>query len=292
MFTIMSPIIQIKESTDELNSFYKESVSHIKPRIHMLLKIKKYPAVTKSKLSRELRISYNSVNGWCTLYAEGGIKKLLEFRETRYHHNSKYYTGFSPHIYKAIEKRHKKEPFESYVELHSWMKDNYFPGVKYPTLVRYISNYFGEQLRITGILHMHIHESLAELEHLYAKSMSRLKLRIGMLIEIKKDETISRKELAHTLGVSYGSILKWSALYEEGGLNKICKYRSPQPLGTAVYDFIRKKIELGDFTTNADLHREIQKSIQPDLKYYTLNRYLAKYFSKELNVLKVMKQRE
>jgi len=282
----MSSIIQIIEPENELSALYKDGAPHIKPRINMLLKLKQRPTITKSQLSQELKVSYNSINSWCNLYSNGGIKKLLEYRETRYNNLSKYYTGFSDEVYMAIEKRHKKQPFESYVELHDWMKKNYFPGVKYPTLVRYINSYFGEDLRITGILHVQVIEPLDALERIYSKCMSRLKHRIAMLIEIKKNEKISRKELAHKIGVSYGSILKWSILYKDGGINRLCKYKSSLAINPDVYDFIRKKIECKEFTSNADLYREIQKKLLPDIKYHTLNRYLAKYFANKIAAIK------
>src|ERR1700679_3981918 len=117
--------ISIKESPDQLAALLKDSKEFLKPRIQLLLILAKDPVTTKPRLARRLDVAYNSITKWLELYIEGGLEKLLEIKRGKYKSPDRKTLGFSPEIYAAIEKQHKAEPLQTYVELHTWIKDHY-----------------------------------------------------------------------------------------------------------------------------------------------------------------------
>jgi transposase len=287
----MKPIkhISIKESADELTELYKESKDFLKPRIQLLMLLAQNPVTTKPKLARKLDVAYNSITKWLELYREGGLEKLLEIKRGKYKSPDRRTLGFSPEIYAAIEKQHKTEPFQTYVELHTWIKDKYFPSIKYSTLIKYLNLHFGEELKIGRILELLIKESITELEALEVKCLPRIKPRVKMLITLKQNEQMSRAELAKRLNVSYGSILKWTNIYRQGGIDEMLKYNLELVITPEVLKYIEKQFQQDKFNNFSALYKEVSKKYLPGIKYYTLHRYIHRHFASELDAAKVLR---
>ncbi len=286
----MKPIKQlpIKESLNELESIHKNCSSFLKPRIQMFIILSEEPVITKSQLARRLDVAYNSISKWYELYANGGIGKLMEVKRGKYRNRNGNAIGFSPDIYNAIERRHKIEPFQSYVELHAWVKDNHLPGIKYSTLIKYLGMYFGETLTVTRILELPIKESITDLQTIHARCLPRIKPRIEMLMTLKQNDKMSRLDLANKLNVSYGSIIKWSGIYREGGLEKLLEYKLTLVITPEVFTFIEKQFEQNKFQNFSELYRKVSKNYLPNIKYYTLHRYVHRHFKGELDAAKAL----
>ncbi len=286
----MKPIkhISIKESSDELAELYKESKDFLKPRIQLLILLAKNPVTTKPKLARKLDVAYNSITKWLELYREGGLEKLLEIKRGKYKSPDRRTLGFPPEVYEAIEKQHKAEPFQTYVELHEWVKDRYFPSIKYSTLIKYLNLYFGKELKIGRILELSIKESITELEALQTKCLPRIKPRVKMLMTLKQNEQLSRAELAKELNVSYGSILKWTNIYRQGGIDEMLKYNLELVITPEVLKYIEKQFQQGKFNNFSALYKEIRRKYLPGIKYYTLHRYIHRHFASELDAARVL----
>jgi len=286
----MKPTIKIpiKESRAELEALHKSSSSFLQPRIQMFIILLKEPIITKSQLSRRLNVAYNSISKWYELYYNGGIEKLLEVRRGKYRHGNGSTPGFSAELYAAIEKKHANEPFQSYVELHQWVKSNYFASIKYSTLIKYIDIYFGESLKVTRMLQMPVKESIISLQAIHARCLPRMKPRIEMLLVLKQNKRISRLNLANKLNVSYGSIIKWSNIYRQGGIEKLLEYKLTLVITPEVFDFIEKQFQQNKFENFSELYRMVNKNYLPGIKYYTLHRYVHRHFRSELDTAKAL----
>lgn len=281
----MKPIegILIKESLTELETLLKNTPAHIKPRVKMLIALKTNEVLNKSQLAQQLDVAYNSVSKWLALYSTGGIQKILEMNRGLHNFNNPKFQSLTPEIFNAIEVRHSREPFQSYVELHEWLKINHSPAIKYSTLIKYIEAYFGNRLSIKRMLQLTVTESLLDLETLSVRSLPRMKPRVKMLIILRKKGKISRSELANELKVSYGSILKWSVMYKTGGVEKLMEYKRLHRINIDVFNYIRNRFADGTFTNFSDLYREIKKEYMPGIQYYTLHRYLHRHFHTEID---------
>src|ERR1700739_2436158 len=286
----MKPIIDIdiKESKAELEEFYKNSSSFLQPRIQMFLMLLKEPHLTKSQLARRLNVVYNSISKWQELYNKGGIEKLMEVRRGKYRLGNGSAMGFSANIYEAIEKRHAAEPFQSYVELHKWVKKNYLPILKYSTLIKYIDIHYGGSFKITRILELPIKESITDLQAMHTRCLPRMKPRIEMIMALKQNGRMSRINLANKLKVSYGSVIKWSNIYKEGGIEKLLEYKLTLIITPEVYAYIEKQFHQNRFSNFSELYRKISKDYLPDIKYYTLHRYVHRHFRNELDIAKAL----
>jgi len=286
----MKPIkqIPIKESLTELEALHKSSKDFLKPRIKLLMILAKDPVTTKSRLAHRLDVAYNSITKWHELYEKGGIDKLLEMNRGKYKTPDRRTLGFLPEVYQAIETRHKGEPFQTYVELHTWLKAHYFPVIKYSTMIKYLDIHFGESLKIGRILDIQIKESIAQLVSIHDKCLPRIKPRIKMLITLKRNEKMSRIELARELNVSYGSVLKWAAIYMQGGIDELTKYNLELVITPEVVAYIEKKFQQNRFTNFSEIYKEVSKKYLPGIKYYTLHRYIHRHFSAELDAAKAL----
>ncbi|MGP8214318.1 MAG: hypothetical protein ACLQQ4_02010 [Bacteroidia bacterium] len=284
----MKPIKQlpIKESVAELEVLYNNASSFLKPRIQMFIILSNTPVITKSEMARRLNVAYNSITKWYELYRDGGVEKLLEVRRGKY--RNKNGNGFGPEIFSAIENRHAGEPFQSYVELHEWVRKNYLPGIKYSTFMKYIYIQFGESLKITRILELPVKESMADLQALHARCLPRMKPRIEMLMALRQNGKISRFNLANKINASYGSVIKWSNIYRNGGIEKLVEYKLSLVITPEIFTFIEGQFHENKFENFSALYRKVRKSYLPGLKYYTLHRYVHRHFRSEIEATKAM----
>ena len=278
--------ITIKESLTELERLHKSSSTFLQPRIHMLIILSKEPVITKSQLSRRLNVAYNSVSKWHQLYKDGGMNALLEIKRGKYRCNNGKSPGFLPEVYAAIEKRHGAEPFQSYVELHKWIRVNFLPNIKYSTLIKYLDIHFDGSFKVTKMVQLSVKETLQELKAIHEETLPRMKPRVEMLIALKQNDRISRFELTDKLKASYGSVIKWSNIYRVGGLEKLLEYKLNLVITPEVFSFIEKQFKENKFNNFSELYRKIIKTYLPDIKYYTLHRYVHRHFSNQIEEAK------
>src|SRR5580692_10231975 len=74
---------------------------------------------------------------------------------------------------------------------------------------------------MTKLLETKVTEQLPQLKSLLKEVKPYLKPRIKMLLALKKERSATRISIAKAAGASYSSILKWSELYEKGGLKAL-----------------------------------------------------------------------
>ena len=144
--------IEVKESIQELRSALKQSSSRIRPRIQMLLEIKKSSfALTKLELAEKVGVNHNSITSWRRIYRLGGFDLL-----SKHNQGGKRKIVIDPATHKAIEKRitSSTDGFRSYKELQEWVSTNYISGVKYITILKYVQDKFGAKLKSTRKSHI------------------------------------------------------------------------------------------------------------------------------------------
>ena len=144
--------IDVKETIQELRVALKQSSSRIRPRIQMLIEIKKSETpLTKNELSEKVGVNHNSITSWRKIYRLGGFALL-----SKHNQGGKRKTIVDANTHKAIEKRitSAKEGFRSYKELQEWVSTNYIPGIKYITLLKYVQDKFGAKIKSTRKSHI------------------------------------------------------------------------------------------------------------------------------------------
>lgn len=80
----MAKVIQleVKETIQELRVALKQSSSRIRPRIQMLIEIKKSEIpLTKNELSEKVGVNHNSITSWRKIYRSGGFALLSKHNQ-------------------------------------------------------------------------------------------------------------------------------------------------------------------------------------------------------------------
>lgn len=144
--------VSVKESSKQLKQLLKQQPEHLRDRVRLLLVLKQSDVpLGKMELARLLGIDPNSANSWRKRYAEGGLKKLLEFKRGR-----KKPGRITPQIHKKIEKKlsDPKGAFRGYEELRQWLDKNYLPGIKYHAVNKYVKRKFNVRLKVARKSHI------------------------------------------------------------------------------------------------------------------------------------------
>lgn len=144
----------VKESVKELKSLQRQKPSYYS-RIQMLLLIKEGKYITKDTLAEVLQVSTQSVHIWRTKYNAGGIDKLLEDKR-----------GGKPakitnDVHQQLSNRlnSSKECFKSYIEIQTWLKDNFGLEMKYQALHKYVKRKFGAKPKVARKSHVNKDDS-------------------------------------------------------------------------------------------------------------------------------------
>lgn len=145
--------IIVKESLVDLKRLLKTSRPIIAPRIRMLIELKQNEdqGISKRELALRIGVNHNSIQTWRTTYIKGGIKLLQSHKKI----------GFKPSVFTreehtAIEKKLKnpKNGLRGYVELLSWIEQEFKKQVKYNTLLKYSIKNFGSKVKVARKSHI------------------------------------------------------------------------------------------------------------------------------------------
>lgn len=145
--------IPVKESLSELKRLHKTASLLIRPRVKMLIEMKKagQAGISKRALMDVVGASSQSIHTWRTNYKNGGIDLLVA-------HNKK---GFKPSVFTSQEQlkiaavlRNPQNGLQGYKELQQWVKEEFNKQVKYNTLLKYC------------ILHFKAHSKVARKSHI------------------------------------------------------------------------------------------------------------------------------
>jgi transposase len=146
-------IIQVKEDLKYLRTLLKSSSEFIRPRIMMLLEIKKSGenGISKRALAELVGVNHNSIQTWRSSYISGGITLLLSHKKI----------GYKPSLITAQEReaidRKLKDPkngLRGYTELLRWIEQEYQKSIHYNTLYKYCVRNFGSSVKVARKSHV------------------------------------------------------------------------------------------------------------------------------------------
>lgn len=130
-----------------------------------------------------------------------------------------------------------------------------------------------------------IAEGIDELKKLLAKQSNRKsRQRLKGLIEVKKQPSRSRLELAQYLGVGKRTLEKWLSIYKQEGLEGIVLVK-PRRKGSSViteeiHDALEQRVHSQEatFLGYRDVHQWVQEEYGIQISYFWLRRYLIGRF--------------
>jgi len=138
-------------------------------------------------------------------------------------------------------------------------------------------------------LTIHVKESVNKLNALLTRHPSTFHLRIKMLLIIKKSRIpLSKLELAQQVGVNHNTIQKWRNTYITGGLTALLKNtqggKRREVITASLHRIIRKRLldPHQPFKGYQELKKWLDANYTTDIKYVTLNAYIKKHLSVEL----------
>lgn len=136
---------------------------------------------------------------------------------------------------------------------------------------------------------LNIQESSEELKRFYRSSPSHLRSRYKMLLFISAG-TNKNEQLAHKIGTSLSSIIRWKKSYAIGGLSELTKAAKGGDHRSKIDAVSKLKIKekISDprdsFTSYKEAQEWINKEFGLDMKYHAINKYLKRNFNTKLKV--------
>jgi hypothetical protein len=147
-----SLLVPIKESVQELKAHLKKSIPFLKPRVQLLMTMKRNgdKPISKRALMEQTGLCSYSVQKWRSLYAKGGIALLLS-------HNK---TGFKRTIIDAKTKskieaklKDSENGLRGYKELLEWVVTEFRSEISYNTLYKFCRKNFGTKIKVARKYH-------------------------------------------------------------------------------------------------------------------------------------------
>lgn len=130
-----------------------------------------------------------------------------------------------------------------------------------------------------------IKESVIELKRLRSKQSNlKSRQRLNALIEVKKQSTRSRLELAQYLGIGKRTLETWLSIYKNEGIEGIVQVK-PRRKGSRIiteeiHQALKERVTSKEaaFLGYWDAHQWVQKEYGIQISYYYLRRYLISRF--------------
>lgn len=153
--------IEVKEDRKLLKKLLSKAIPIIRPRLIMLLEMKKAgeTGITKVELMQRVGVCGQSINNWRKAYRQGGIEPLISHQKT----------GFKPSVFSVNDKNileklmHNEENgIVGYVELQKWVFENLDKEVKYSTLVNFMKSQFKTKIKVARKSHIKKNASAGE----------------------------------------------------------------------------------------------------------------------------------
>lgn len=145
--------IKITESISELKKLQKNSIAMIATRIKVIIEFKKNEdkGISKRAVADAVGVNHNSVQTWRTLYEQGGIEAILK-------HDRKdgRPSNITAEEHKLIEQKlhDPKNGLRGYVELLTWVEEEFKKTIKYNTLLKYATRHFGSKVKVARKSHV------------------------------------------------------------------------------------------------------------------------------------------
>lgn len=145
--------LPIKESENYLGRELKKCSLFLRPRLLMLIELKKneQQGVSKRVLAEMLGVNHNSIQNWRKLYEIGGFKKLMSHKKI----------GFKPSV--ITKKEHKDlkallsnplNGIQGYKELKNWYDKQYNKSIPYTTITGYCIRHFSTKIKVARKSHV------------------------------------------------------------------------------------------------------------------------------------------
>lgn len=134
-----------------------------------------------------------------------------------------------------------------------------------------------------------IREPMEELQRLYKRSSSIIKLRLKLLLLIQQG-VVATQVLAAKLKVSDNCIGKWKKRYQQEGLEGLLKERRggnrKGAIGAAIHQQIKKRLSdpKAGLTSYKQAQAWINATFGLSMKYHAVNKYLKYHFHSKLKV--------
>ncbi len=146
-------ITHIDESFEDLHKKLKQVAIFLKPRIRMLIELKKHEqnGISKRELADLISVNHNSIQTWRTRYSKGGIDLLLQHK----------LTGYKPSV--ITQEEHVflndilNDPFNGlrgYTELLERLQNKFNKEFKYVTLHKYCVRKFNSKIKVARKSHV------------------------------------------------------------------------------------------------------------------------------------------
>jgi len=153
--------IIIKESVTILRRELKNTSLFLRPRLLMLIELKKNEdlGVSKRALAQTIGVNHNSIQTWRKLYETEGLAKLLSHGKI----------GFKPSVISPEEHEGLKSilsdaanGIQGYKELNEWFKNTYNRTIPYTTLTGYCIRHFATKIKVARKSHVKKDENAVE----------------------------------------------------------------------------------------------------------------------------------
>jgi len=131
---------------------------------------------------------------------------------------------------------------------------------------------------------IHVLESLDELQKLKRKQSNiKSSRRLNALIEIKKQPSLTRLELAQFLGIGKRTLETWLSTYKNEGIEGIVKVkprRKTELITPEIHEALRQRVESEDnvFKGYWEAHEWVRREFGLRISYYWLRRYMIGRF--------------
>ncbi len=148
-----SPLcIPVKETLKQLKQELKKAPPIFRPRIIMLMEMKKAgeKGISKRALVEKVGVSAQSIQTWRTVYRKGGLSSLLTHRKGGYKPCS-----FTQEEQQELRKliNNPKNNIVGYKELQKWVKQTFKKEIKYNTLLKFMVSKFKTRIKVARKSH-------------------------------------------------------------------------------------------------------------------------------------------
>lgn len=144
--------IPVKESLKQLKQDHKKASNILRPRILMLIEMKKAGSsgISKRELVDKVGASGQSIQTWRTSYKTGGLTGLMQHNKGGYKPSS-----FNDKELSELKKlmNNPKNNIAGYKELQKWIKAEFKKEIKYNTLLKFMISKFKTGIKVTRKVH-------------------------------------------------------------------------------------------------------------------------------------------
>ncbi len=145
--------IQVLESISALRKLQKKSIPMIGNRIKAIIEFKKNEktGISKRAVADAIGVNHNSVQTWRRMYESGGIDAILSYEK-----QSGRPSGISALEHQKIETKLKdpKNGLRGYIELLTWMEEEFKKTFKYNTVLKYAYRHFQSKVKVARKSHV------------------------------------------------------------------------------------------------------------------------------------------